>query len=125
LACAVAIAVIDAIEEQKLLENAANVGAYFMDELRSLSLDHPAIVDVRGKGLILAAEVNSAALAKQIVAEMIKRKILINCTSDTVLRFLPPYILDRSHVDTAIAALDEIFTQLAAAQTATAHATEG
>jgi len=125
LACAVAIAVIDAIEEQKLLENAANVGAYFMDELRSLSLDHPAIVDVRGKGLILAAEVNSAALAKQIVAEMLKRKILINCTSDTVLRFLPPYILQRSHVDTAIAALDEIFTQLTAAQTVPAHATEG
>jgi acetylornithine aminotransferase/acetylornithine/N-succinyldiaminopimelate aminotransferase len=46
---------------------------------------------------------------------MLKRHILINCTSDTVLRFLPPYILERSHVDTAIAALDEIFTEHAAA----------
>jgi acetylornithine aminotransferase/acetylornithine/N-succinyldiaminopimelate aminotransferase len=44
---------------------------------------------------------------------------LINCTSDTVLRFLPPYILERSHVDTAIAALDEIFTENAAASSAT------
>jgi acetylornithine aminotransferase/acetylornithine/N-succinyldiaminopimelate aminotransferase len=46
---------------------------------------------------------------------MLKRRIVINCTSDTVLRFLPPYILERSHVDTAIAALDEIFTEHSAA----------
>ena len=111
LACAVAIAVIDAIEKQDLLANAVRVGDYFQSELRSLAKRHSAIIDVRGKGLMLAAELNSAALAKTTVAEMLKRKILINCTSDTVLRFLPPYILDRSHVDTAIAALDEIFTQ--------------
>ncbi len=44
---------------------------------------------------------------------MLKRRILINCTSDTVLRFLPPYILERAHVDTAIKALDEIFSEYA------------
>jgi acetylornithine aminotransferase/acetylornithine/N-succinyldiaminopimelate aminotransferase len=49
---------------------------------------------------------------------MLKRHFLINCTSDTVLRFLPPFILQRAHVDTAIAALDEIFTEHAAAHTA-------
>jgi len=59
--------------------------------------------------------VNSATLAKQIVAEMLKRKIVINCTSDTVLRFLPPYILTKANVDQAIAALDEIFTEQAGA----------
>jgi acetylornithine aminotransferase/acetylornithine/N-succinyldiaminopimelate aminotransferase len=46
---------------------------------------------------------------------MLKRRIVINCTSDTVLRFLPPFILERAHVDTAIHALDEIFTEKAAA----------
>ncbi len=66
---------------------------------------------------MLAAELDSADLAKLTVAEMLKRHILINCTSDTVLRFLPPYILERAHVDTAIAALDEIFTEHAAAAT--------
>ena len=70
-----------------------------------------AITDVRGKGLMVGAELDSADLAKLTVAEMLKRRILINCTSDTVLRFLPPYILERAHVDTAIAALDEIFTE--------------
>jgi len=60
---------------------------------------------------MLAAELDSADLAKLTVQEMLKRKILINCTSDTVLRFLPPFILQKEHVDQAIAALDEIFTE--------------
>jgi acetylornithine aminotransferase/acetylornithine/N-succinyldiaminopimelate aminotransferase len=122
LACAVAITVIDTIEKDNLLQNATEVGDYFQQQLRGLAKKHDAIVDVRGLGLMVAAEVDSAELAKQAVAEMLERKILINCTSDTVLRFLPPYILERSHVDTAIAALDEIFTRYtaehAAAQTA-------
>jgi len=111
LACAVAIAIIDAIENEKLLDHATKVGNYFQRQLRTLAEKHDAIVDVRGKGLMLAAEVDSAELGKLIVAEMLKRHIVINCTSDTVLRFLPPYILEHEHVDTAIAALDEIFTE--------------
>jgi acetylornithine aminotransferase/acetylornithine/N-succinyldiaminopimelate aminotransferase len=118
LACAVAIAVIDHIENENLLANATEVGDYFQAQLRALAARHDAIVDVRGKGLMVAAELDSAELAKLTVAEMLKRHILINCTSDTVLRFLPPYILERAHVDTAIAALDEIFTEHAVAQAA-------
>ena len=120
LACAVAIAVIDAIEREGLLAHATTVGDYFQQELRSLASRHEAIVDVRGKGLMLAAEVDSADLAKLIVAEMLKRHIVINCTSDTVLRFLPPYILERTHVDLSVAALDEIFTEHGAHSTANA-----
>ncbi len=111
LACAVAIAVIDTIEKDQLLNNATQVGNYFMDGLRTLAKRHEAITEVRGKGLMLAAELDSADLAKKVVAEMLKRHILINCTSDTVLRFLPPYILTRAHVDTALKALDEILTE--------------
>jgi len=119
LACAVAITVVDTIEKDNLLKNASEVGDYFQQQLRGLAKKHDAIVDVRGLGLMVAAEVESAELAKEAVAEMLKRKILINCTSDTVLRFLPPYILERSHVDTAIAALDEIFTRYTADHVAT------
>jgi acetylornithine aminotransferase/acetylornithine/N-succinyldiaminopimelate aminotransferase len=111
LATTVAIAVIDTIEKDGLLAKATEVGDYFQQQLRSLQQKHEAIVNVRGKGLMIAAEVDSAELGKTIVAEMLKRHILINCTSDTVLRFLPPYILERAHVDTAIEALDEIFTE--------------
>jgi acetylornithine aminotransferase/acetylornithine/N-succinyldiaminopimelate aminotransferase len=110
--------VIDAIEKDGLLANATAVGDYFQERLRGLKKKHEAIVDVRGKGLMVAAELDSAELGKKTVTEMLKRHILINCTSDTVLRFLPPFILERVHVDTAIAALDEIFTEYAAAQDA-------
>jgi acetylornithine aminotransferase/acetylornithine/N-succinyldiaminopimelate aminotransferase len=115
LACAVAIAVIDTLDKDGLLAHAAELGDYFMDQLRWLAKKHEAIIDVRGKGLMIGAEVDSADLAKLTVAEMLKRRIVINCTSDTTLRFLPPYILDRAQVDAAIAALDEIFTEHAAA----------
>jgi len=120
LACAVGMAVIDTIEKDGLLARATTVGDYFQAQLRDLAKRHDTIVGVRGKGLMIAAELDSAELAKLTVAEMLKRHILINCTSDTVLRFLPPYILERSHVDSAIAALDEIFTVHAAAHNASA-----
>ena len=128
LACAVALAVIGAIEKENLLAHAAEVGNYFQAQLRSLALRHAAIVDVRGQGLMVAAQLDSADMARLAVAEMLKRHIVINCTSDTVLRFLPPYILERAHVDTAIQALDEIFTEYAAAYAAApsaAHAAGG
>ena len=111
LACAVAIAVIDTIKRDGLLAHVTEVGEYFQEQLDSLAKKHEAIVDVRGKGLMLAAELDSADLAKLTVQEMLKRKILINCTSDTVLRFLPPFILQKEHVDQAIAALDEIIVE--------------
>jgi acetylornithine/N-succinyldiaminopimelate aminotransferase len=125
LACAVAIAVIDAIENENLLKHATEVGDYFQQQLRGLAKKHDCIKDVRGKGLMLATELDSADLAKATVAEMMKRRILINCTSDTVLRFLPPYILERNHVDEAIATLDEILNEKTAAVSAAHQTTAG
>ena len=72
----------------------------------------------------VAAELDSADLAKLTVDEMLKHRIVINRTSDTVLRFLPPYIIERKHVDEAIKALDEILTEKAAA-VSTATQTQG
>jgi acetylornithine aminotransferase/acetylornithine/N-succinyldiaminopimelate aminotransferase len=115
LACATAIAVIDTMEKDGLLAHATEVGEYFMDLLRALAKKHDAIIDVRGKGLMIGAELDSAELAKLTVAEMLKRHIVINVTSDTTLRFLPPYVLERAQVDTTIAALDDIFTEHSAA----------
>ena len=113
LACAVAVSIIDAIEKEQLLQYVTETGTYFQNQLRSLAAKHPVIVDVRGLGLMLAAELDSAELAKKVVAEMLVRRILINRTSETVLRFLPPYILDKEHIDEAIEALDDIFTEQA------------
>lgn len=114
LACAVANAVIDTIEKEGLLGNIQQTGAYFTQQLHELAARHESVVDVRGLGLMLAIELNSAELAKQAVANMLERRILINRTSETVLRFLPPYIMGRQHVDTAVSALNEFLSEAAA-----------
>jgi acetylornithine aminotransferase/acetylornithine/N-succinyldiaminopimelate aminotransferase len=112
LACAVAIAVIDEIRNTHLLEHVTEVGGFFLEQLHALASRHAAIRDVRGMGLMIGIELESEELAKQVAAEMLAQRIIINRTSETVLRFLPPYILERQHVETAIAALDSILTSL-------------
>jgi acetylornithine/N-succinyldiaminopimelate aminotransferase len=107
LACAVAIAVIDTIKRDDLLEHIRDVGQYFHEGLSKLAARLDCIVDVRGLGLMLGIELNSADLAKRVAADLMERHIIINRTSETVLRFLPPFILERKHVETAISALDE------------------
>jgi acetylornithine/N-succinyldiaminopimelate aminotransferase len=127
LACAVAIAVIDAIEQEGLLKNIQETGAYFNGQLHDLAAKHESVVDVRGMGLMLAMDMNSADLAKKIVAKMLERRIVINRTSETVLRFLPPYIMGKEHVDQAVSALNAILTEEAsgAPSLAAAHQNTG
>lgn len=110
LACAVAIAVIDTIKRDNVIAHINEVGAYFHDQLTQLAKRHDCITDVRGKGLMLGIELNSSDLAQRVVAQMLERRIIINRTSETVLRLLPPFLLERQHVDTAIKAFDEIFS---------------
>jgi acetylornithine/N-succinyldiaminopimelate aminotransferase len=124
LACAVAITVIDTIRQTKLLAHIDDTGAFFRTKLQALAASHDCIVDVRGMGLMIGIELNSADLAKQVAAQMMERRIIINRTSETVLRFLPPYILEREHVETAINALDEILKISAAAYVGAASAGE-
>jgi acetylornithine aminotransferase/acetylornithine/N-succinyldiaminopimelate aminotransferase len=114
LACAVALAVLETIERDHLLEHVTTIGTYFREQLERLAKQHPCVTDVRGIGLMLAMELDSADLAKSVLTAMMDRHILINRTSETVLRFLPPFILQREHVNRAIAALDQILTEQAA-----------
>ena len=112
LVCAVAIAVIDTMKQTNLLAHVRDVGGYFKQQLEGLGLRHDCITAVRGMGLMLGIELDSEELAKNAASEMMKQHIIVNRTSETVLRFLPPYILERVHVDRAIAALDGILTTL-------------
>jgi acetylornithine aminotransferase/acetylornithine/N-succinyldiaminopimelate aminotransferase len=122
LACAVAIAVIDAMESEHILEHVQQVGAYFKQQLERLAAKHACVTEVRGMGLMLALDLDSADLAKTVAAEMMQQRILLNRTSETVLRFLPPYILQKEHVDMAIAALDDILHNHQPATAATSEA---
>ena len=117
LACAVALAVIETIERDKLLDHVRETGEFFHAELSRLAGSHDAIVEVRGRGLMLGLELNSAELAQQVAEQMMERRIIVNRTSETVLRFLPPYLLKREHVETAIRALDEILQEVYAGTT--------
>jgi acetylornithine aminotransferase/acetylornithine/N-succinyldiaminopimelate aminotransferase len=121
LACAVAIAVIDTIQDENILAHIQEVGGFFKAQLNALKQQHDCVTDVRGLGLMLGIELNSAELAKRVAAQMMERRIIINRTSETVLRFLPPYILEKKHVETTIDALNEILkanTELAGAMPA-------
>jgi acetylornithine/N-succinyldiaminopimelate aminotransferase len=112
LVCSVAITVIDTMKQQDILAHIRDVGGYFKQQLESLAKRHDCVKEVRGLGLMLGLELDSADLAKRAAADMMAQHIIINRTSETVLRFLPPFILERKHVDTAIAALDQILISL-------------
>jgi acetylornithine aminotransferase/acetylornithine/N-succinyldiaminopimelate aminotransferase len=116
LVCAVAIAVIDTMKQQKLLAHVKEVGGYFKQQLEALRKKHDSIVEVRGLGLMLGIELDSAELAKRAAGEMMAQRIIINRTSETVLRFLPPFVLQRKHIDQAVAALDGILATAMAGQ---------
>lgn len=117
LACAVAIAVIDEIQRTDLLNHVTEVGDYFMARLRWLAEEHPAIVEVRGYGFMIGVEMRSSEVAKELADRMLfERHILLNRTSETVLRFLPPYLITKAHVDETIAALGSLLQEVAAAE---------
>ena len=110
LASAAGVAAVTAILEEGMLENSRKMGDYFISELDKMKNKFPFVKEVRGKGLILGMELKMDG--SSIVKEMLKRKILINCTMGNVLRFLPPLIVTREEVDRVVKALGEVFEGL-------------
>ncbi|MBZ5612929.1 MAG: aspartate aminotransferase family protein [Acidobacteriia bacterium] len=104
LACAVAIEFLR--EEKKLLRHVRELGQYFHAALLALDKKHKSIQDVRGAGLMQAVEVDSPGLAKAVARQLLQEGIIINRTHETVLRFLPPYVIQKRHVDQVVKALD-------------------
>ena len=107
LACRVALEFLDILEE--LLPHIQEVGGYFHVLLNELARKHPFVKEVRGFGLMLGVEL--AFPGKQIVLDAMAEGMLINCTHETVLRFLPPYIISEREVDTAVKTLGRIFAR--------------
>ena len=120
LVTAVASAVIDAIRKDDLLAHVRDVGSYFLEQLNLLAARHSSIREVRGRGLMIGLEMHTAELAESTAKLMLERRIILNRTSETVLRFLPPYILERVHVDQTVRALAEILADAPILATATA-----
>jgi len=106
LACRVGLEYLAIIEEERLLENVTRVGAYLQQELKALAERCAAAQDVRGRGLIqgLQLEVPARPIVEQALAE----GVLFNSTQDTVLRFLPPFLLQEKHVDKGVRVLKKL-----------------
>ena len=104
LVCAAANAVLDAFEEENILDNVNEVGEYFIEELKKL--DKEIIADVRGKGLMVGLELTEPGA--EYVNKFREAGFLINCTADKVLRFVPPLIITKEEIDEFVKALDEI-----------------
>ena len=105
LACAVSIAALDVIIDENLPEHSNELGEYFKSELQKIN--HPAIKEVRGRGLFIGVELHESA---RPFCEALKEKGLI-CkeTHDTVIRFAPPLIITKEEIDEALNRIRSVF----------------
>jgi acetylornithine aminotransferase/acetylornithine/N-succinyldiaminopimelate aminotransferase len=107
LTCAVALEFLATIEEEDLLENVRSRGAQMRAGLSRLSAQFDFIREVRGEGLMIGLEL--AVEGRPYVAAALRRGLLINCTHDRVLRFLPPFIVSERQVEDFLTRLAAVF----------------
>lgn len=107
LSCAAALATINYIEENELMQNAAKVGDYFIKKLNQLKNKYKIINKVKGKGLMIGVELNENK-AKEVTEKCLEQGLLINNATDNTLRFLPPLITGEKEVDKAVKILEEV-----------------
>jgi acetylornithine aminotransferase len=108
---AAGVAVMNTLIAGGVLENCRVMGDYFMQGLLELKERFPAIVkEVRGKGLIIGMELHSEG--REIVKQCLQQGIIINCTLDRILRFVPPLIIKRPEIDRCLRVLSGIFAKL-------------
>jgi predicted acetylornithine/succinylornithine family transaminase len=105
LACRVALEFFDILDE--LLPNIIHIGGYFRMRLTDLAKRFAFVREIRGFGLMLGVELDMPG--KQIVLDAMEEGVLLNCTHDTVLRMLPPYILTEQDVERAMTVLTRVF----------------
>ncbi len=122
LGCAVALQILKTMQQEKMLSHIQKTGSYFIDALDQLQGRHSSIREVRGLGLMIGMELESADLAKTVHKQMLERGIILNRTDETVIRFLPPYIIKKQHVDTVVRELDRVLSH---AQVATPAVVQG
>ncbi|WP_292471503.1 acetylornithine transaminase [Methanolobus sp.] len=103
LACAAALASIEIIREEKLLQRSKEMGEYFQNELRTLSTE--GLVEVRGKGLMIGVQFDRKCA--DLVEHARKNGILLNCTSETVLRIAPPLVITKEEIDRVVSVLEQ------------------
>jgi acetylornithine aminotransferase/acetylornithine/N-succinyldiaminopimelate aminotransferase len=104
LACAAALATLDALEREGVIANAAAVGAYLGEQLAGLAAAFPAVAGERGRGLMRAL-VLAEDLAPRLQAAALEQGLIVNAIGTRVIRFVPPLIVTREQVDRAVSIL--------------------
>ena len=103
IACAAALASINVIREENLLQRSKEMGEYFRSQLSKLSTD--GLVEVRGKGLMIGVQFDRKCA--DLVDHGRKNGVLLNCTSETVLRIAPPLVITKEQIDRVVGVLEQ------------------
>lgn len=106
LACTAAKAAVEAIQEEKLSQRAKKLGSYFKARLEKLKEKHEVIKEVRGCGLMIGVELSIECA--DVVESARGKGVLLNCTHDKVVRFLPPLVIERGELDKVVAIFDSV-----------------
>jgi acetylornithine aminotransferase/acetylornithine/N-succinyldiaminopimelate aminotransferase len=109
LACRAAIEFLAVLKKERLLPHVRTTGKYFREQLLKLAKKHALIREVRGRGLMLALELDRPS--KPFALQALERGLIINSTHETTLRFLPPFIVNRKLIDKACGILGDLFTE--------------
>ena len=105
MVCKASLGVFKALRKEKLIANAREMGVYLKERLSELAKKYSIIKEVRGLGLMIGIELNTAG--KPVVEECVKRGLLINCTHETVLRLMPALSVTKKQADKAVGILDK------------------
>ena len=106
LVCAAGCAALDALVEEKLAERAAEMGKYFKAQLEALQAKHKIVKEVRGLGLMLGMELRYDVL--NVILKTVQRGVLVLDAGRTVVRLLPPLVIEKEQINRAVAVLDEV-----------------
>jgi len=119
MACAAALASIEVIEEEQILENVRSVGAYFMKRMEKMKAEHPIIGDVKGKGFLLGIELVKDKVTKEpfdeagkLVYQKAFRKGLAWIPAGHILRMSPPLIMDEKYADMGLDMIEESIAEV-------------
>ena len=121
VACAAGLAVIDVIRQERLLENATKLGAHLLTRLKEMQKKYPIIGDVRGKGLMVAAEIVKdpdtkefgAELSQEIMMKCFKRGLAIITSGKSTMRFVPPLVITRELLDAGLDVFEGVVKEVA------------
>ena len=113
LACSAALTTLEVIEKEGLLRNAMEVGDFMRSLFKAQLADLPEVIEIRGQGLMIGIELSKPC--GELVKEALKKGLLINVTSDKVVRLLPPLVIQRSEAEQVVNILSPIVKEFLAA----------